>query len=36
MLDRILNIPEILIMAGFQICQGYTRFWTKRTIIDIW
>ena len=36
MLDRVLNILQVLNIPGFCICQVYSRFLKKCCTIDAW
>ena len=36
MFDSIINMPLIRNMPRLKICLGYTWFWIKLSIIDIW
>ena len=36
MLDKVLDIPQVLNIPGFSICQGYTRFLKKCCTKDAW
>ena len=36
MLDRVLNIPQVLNITGSRMCQVYTRFLKECCTIDAW